>query len=247
MSRYWGDWVVEETTKNILGYTAFAATMYFFVSPVTTAVRICKMKQTEDFAPDTYITTLLNCSLWVVYAYLQGALFQSLLTNAIGCGTACIWLLHYTLYASSHTRRRIVKILAPAVVVEALIVFLLRYFDEENFYQGENRSVFLFGLLADLLNIILYASPLSVVRQVIRTKSTEAMPLPVCLGVLACSLSWTCYGVYVGDVFVTVPNVLGTLLGLFQIGLHIVYRAGHKHATDDYIRIGNTVGKPDPV
>ena len=61
------------------------------------------------------------------------------------------------------------------------------------------------------------------------------MPLPVCLGVVACSLCWMSYGIYVGDVFVTVPNALGAVLGMFQIGLHVVYRKVHtKPATDDY-------------
>jgi len=61
------------------------------------------------------------------------------------------------------------------------------------------------------------------VGQVIRTKSVEFMPLSVSLGSLISSSTWTAYGLYVGDLWITWPNVVGIAVCLFALGIYCSY------------------------
>ncbi|XLU42562.1 hypothetical protein S245_037376 [Arachis hypogaea] len=38
-----------------------------FMSPMPTFVQICKAKSVQDFKPDPYVVTVLNCAMWSFY------------------------------------------------------------------------------------------------------------------------------------------------------------------------------------
>lgn len=84
----------------------------------------------------------------------------------------------------------------------------------------------IFGVSAMTLNILKYASPLSVARRVIATQSVEYLPLPLTLASLACGICWGVHGLALEDVFIIVPNLAGILCSSLQIGLHLRY-GGH--------------------
>jgi solute carrier family 50 protein (sugar transporter) len=58
---------------------------------------------------------------------------------------------------------------------------------------------------------------------VVRTKSVEYMPLSLSVCTLLCALSWSVYAIYVGDATILVPNILGVLLAIVQLGLYATY------------------------
>ncbi|GFS37554.1 nodulin MtN3 family protein [Actinidia rufa] len=86
-----------------------------------------------------------------------------------------------------------------------------------------NRKLFC-GLAASLFSIVMYASPLSVVRMVIKTKSVEFMPFFLSLFVFLCGTSWFIYGLLGRDPYVAVPNGFGCGLGTVQLILYAIYR-----------------------
>jgi hypothetical protein len=62
---------------------------------------------------------------------------------------------------------------------------------------------------------------------VVRTKSVEFMPLSLSVGTLLCAASWSVYAIYVGDATILVPNILGVLLAIVQLGLYATYCGGN--------------------
>ncbi|MCL7043792.1 hypothetical protein MKW94_027361 [Papaver nudicaule] len=80
----------------------------------------------------------------------------------------------------------------------------------------------------------MYASPLSIVRLVIKTKSVEFMPFFLSLFVFLCGTSWFIYGLLGRDPFVAVPNGFGCGLGTLQLILYAIYRKnkGEPKTTD---------------
>lgn len=220
--RYWGTWTIYPEVVAVLGNIALVFALYFFFSPIATAVKITRANSTLEFSAFTYMSTFVNCSLWVCYAFFQ-KLDSPLYTNLIGGAASVVWLMHFLVYASSQNRFKVCSRFIPTVLIEAAFVFFLRYYDAENFFRGQSRSVFIIGVLADIINIVMYASPLAVIGLVIRTKNVEYLPFLVCVGVLLCSSVWTTYGVYIGDIFITIPNAIGTFLAIFQLTLHIIY------------------------
>ena len=74
----------------------------------------------------------------------------------------------------------------------------------------------------------MYASPLAIVGLVIRTKSVEFMPLPITITGTMCSFIWGSYGLYVGDMYITICNVAGAFLGLVQLAVYAQYGCGSR-------------------
>jgi hypothetical protein len=97
--------------------------------------------------------------------------------------------------------------------------------NEKQSYDGTNASpetAFL-GIGCAILNIMVYGSPLSVMRQVIQTKSVAFMPLSLTCGTLLCSSVWGVYAILVDDWNVLVPSCLGVALGISQLVLYFYY------------------------
>ncbi|KAF2306828.1 hypothetical protein GH714_021783 [Hevea brasiliensis] len=105
------------------------------------------------------------------------------------------------------------------------------------------------GLAATIFSIIMYASPLSIIRLVIKTKSVEFMPFFLSLFVFLCGTSWFIFGLLGRDPFVAVPNGFGCGLGAIQLILYFIYRknkgkdaAAAKQPTSESLEMGS--GKP---
>ncbi|KAK8684468.1 hypothetical protein V6N13_040495 [Hibiscus sabdariffa] len=69
--------------------------------------------------------------------------------------------------------------------------------------HGNARKLFC-GLGATIFSIIMYASPLSIMRLVIKTKSVEFMPFFLSLFVFLCGTSWFVFGLLGRDAFIAV-------------------------------------------
>lgn len=59
--------------------------------------------------------------------------------------------------------------------------------------------------------------------KVIRTKSAASMNVLQSVMSCACAGSWALYGLLIHDNFVLMPNILGTVLGVMQVLLLLIY------------------------
>ena len=74
-----------------------------------------------------------------------------------------------------------------------------------------------FGSVCCFLEICGYASPLSTIREIMQTKSTECMFLLMVVFNFICALSWGANGNLINDYFVIAPNALGLKLCAIQM------------------------------
>lgn len=79
------------------------------------------------------------------------------------------------------------------------------------------------GFTANACLFLYYASPLSTIAEVIRTKSAETLYWPMVLANGINGGSWTAYGAFLREPFVFVPNGAGALLAIIQLLLVCVY------------------------
>lgn len=97
------------------------------------------------------------------------------------------------------------------------------------------------GVYAASLFILLSASPLFMIRHIIKTKSSRSI-----LGSLtaACCVNtglWTAYGLAVNDHFVWGPNIIALSLGLMQLALKIIYPSnGRRTKTEKPLELSPT-------
>ncbi len=81
------------------------------------------------------------------------------------------------------------------------------------------------GLVANLITLLYYGSPLSSALAVVRLKSSASLHRPMITANLANTSLWVAYGLVVADYWVYVPNALGAALAASQLLLCAVYPA----------------------
>ncbi|XP_075485318.1 bidirectional sugar transporter SWEET1-like isoform X2 [Primulina tabacum] len=139
--------------------------------------------------------------------------------NGTGAAVESIYVLIFLVFAPKKEKAKILGLLCCILSVFSVVALVSVF----AIHDAEKRKN-LCGFAATIFSIIMYASPLSVMRMVIKTKSVEYMPFLLSLFVFLCGTSWFIYGLIGKDVFLFVPNGFGCLLGTIQLILYAIYR-----------------------
>lgn len=222
-ARYIG---MEHVARFFFGVSGNVIALFLFLSPVVTFWRIIRKKSTEDFSGVPYNMTLLNCLLSAWYGLPFVSPNNILVTTINGTGSVieAIYVVIFLIFAERKARLRMLGLLGVVTSIFATVVLVSLLA-----LHGQGRKVFC-GLAATVFSICMYASPLSIMRLVIKTKSVEFMPFLLSLSVFLCGTSWFIYGLLGRDPFIAIPNGCGSFLGLVQLILYAIYR-NNKGAT----------------
>ncbi|KAK3406475.1 hypothetical protein EUGRSUZ_K02671, partial [Eucalyptus grandis] len=191
-----------------------------FLAPVPTFYRVCKRKSTEGFQSVPYVVSLLSAMLWLYYASINSESNDFLLftVNSVGCVIETIYVALYLAYAPKKAKIFTVKLMVTGFGGFCSFLLLSRFLT-----KGSTR-VQLLGWLCVGFSIIVFGAPLSVMRMVIRAKSVEFMPFSLSFSLTLSAVTWLLYGLFLKDIHIVVPNVLGFILGVLQMGLYLIYR-----------------------
>ncbi|KAI4320668.1 hypothetical protein MLD38_034123 [Melastoma candidum] len=209
-----------ELLHFVFGIFGNATALFLFLAPVITFKRILKSRSTEDFSGIPYVMTLLNCllSAWYGLPFVSPNNLLVSTINGTGAGIESIYVLIFLLYAPRKEKTKILGLLIFVIAVFSAVAFVSLFA-----LHGNSRKLFC-GFAASIFSIIMYASPLSIMRLVIKTKSVEYMPFFLSLFVFLCGTSWFVFGLLGRDPFVAVPNGFGCGLGAVQLILYAIYR-----------------------
>lgn len=214
-----------EVLHFLFGIFGNATALFLFLSPILTFWRIIKNKSTEDFSGIPYNMTLLNCllSAWYGLPFVSPNNVLVSTINGTGAAIEAVYVVIFIIYAPRKVRTKMLALFALVSTVFAAValVSLLAL-------RRQARKLFC-GFAAAIFSICMYASPLSIMRLVIQTKSVEFMPFFLSLFVFLCGTSWFIYGLLGRDPFVAVPNGCGSALGAMQLILYAIYK-NHKGA-----------------
>ncbi|KAM4120252.1 hypothetical protein ACJW30_03G118000 [Castanea mollissima] len=97
-----------------------------------------------------------------------------------------------------------------------------------HFVVKEKFRVEFLGWICVAVSVSVFAAPLSIVAQVIRTRSVEFMPFNLSFFLTLSAVIWFAYGLFLKDICIAIPNILGFVLGLLQILLYAIYRNNKK-------------------
>ncbi|XP_074573495.1 bidirectional sugar transporter SWEET9-like [Curcuma longa] len=200
------------------------------VSPVPTFYRIYKNKSTESFDSFPYVVVLFSASMWVYYGILTVDVL--LLTINVGaCILQVIFLIMFLYYASSKSRVYTMKLILLINLGISGSLLLI-----SNLFIKESKRAQITGGICASFAVAVFVAPLTIIRQVIRTKSVEYMPVSLSIFLTMSAVAWFSYGILLGDLFVAIPNVFGFLLGAAQI---IIYMKYMNHDKERCSKIGN--------
>ncbi|KAJ4965439.1 hypothetical protein NE237_017288 [Protea cynaroides] len=215
--------VSADSVRTAVGIIGNITSLILYFSPVLTFVQIKKKGSVEQFSPTPYLATLLNCMLWVVYGLPMVHPHSMLVItiNGFGVMIELIFVLLFIFYSDGKKRLKVLVVLLVEFAFVALITVLVLTL----VHTVATRSLVV-GSIAVFFGTLMYAAPLSVMKLVITTKSVEYMPFSLSLASFANGIFWTIYAVIHFDLFITIPNSLGTLFGLVQLILYVmVYKS----------------------
>ncbi|XP_010524542.1 PREDICTED: bidirectional sugar transporter SWEET17 [Tarenaya hassleriana] len=191
-----------------------------FLSPVETFWRIVRRRTTEEYRSLPYVCTLLGSSLWTYYGIVTPGEYLVATVNGFG---AIVELFYVSLF--------LLFVPPPYKLNTALLVGMLNVFfpataiaATRTAFKDEKTRSHAMGFICAGLNIIMYASPLSAMKTVVKTKSVRYMPFWLSFFLFLNGAIWAIYASLLHDVFLLVPNGVGFVLGTMQLILYGIYR-----------------------
>ncbi|KAL5552544.1 hypothetical protein UlMin_039945 [Ulmus minor] len=198
-----------------------------YLAPVTTFYRVYKKKSTEGFHSLPYLVALFSSMLWLYYAMLKKDAMLLITINSFGCVIETIYITMYIKYAPKEARKLTIKLFAFMNITLFSLILVLTQFAVK--YEFRTQVL---GWTCVAISVCVFAAPLSIVAQVIRTRSVEFMPFTLSFFLTLSAVMWFAYGLFLKDICIALPNILGFVLGLLQMLLYAIYRNCETKVTD---------------
>ena len=179
---------------------------------------IYRKGSSKGFDPMPFLGGIGMCILMLQYAWILGdpAMIN---INVFGVLTNTAYMAVYYYY-SHHTK----DTLALIGKVAAFVMVFLTYAQVENSEKIEFR----FGVVVTVLLLLLIASPLVHLGEIIKTKNTDILPFPLIFMGTIVSFQWLLYGLIINNVFVIFQNVVGFTLSVMQLSLFVIFPSKSK-------------------
>ncbi|XP_076936807.1 bidirectional sugar transporter SWEET9-like [Bidens hawaiensis] len=201
------------------GLLGNAVSFMVFLSPLPTFYKVYKKKSTEGYQSVPYVVGLFSAMLWIYYALLKSNMMLLITINTVGVFINTFYICVFLFYAPKKARIESLKLFGLMIVVGfGLIVGLTQFLA-----SGANR-VIIVGWIGLVFALCVFVAPLGVVRQVIKTKSVEYMPILLSVALTMNAVTWFSYGLLLHDFNIAILNVLGFTFGVLQIILYFVYK-----------------------
>ncbi|KAK6913133.1 SWEET sugar transporter, partial [Dillenia turbinata] len=206
--------------RTIVGIVGNVISFFLFASPAPTFWRILKNKSVEEFKPDPYLATIMNCLFWIFYGMPFVTPDSTLVVtiNSIGLAIQLIYTTIFFTYTNKQGRKKVGKFLAAEITLLALVgsIAMLAV------HSHKTRSLIV-GICTTAFGITMYLSPLTIMFKVIKTKSVEYMPFLLSLANFANGSVWLAYALIKFDPFIALTNGIGAVSGLAQLILYACY------------------------
>ncbi|KAL3619517.1 Bidirectional sugar transporter sweet7 [Castilleja foliolosa] len=209
-----------EDARTIVGIIGNIIAFILFLSPMPTFIKILKKRSVEQYSAVPYLATFINCGLWVLYGLPMVHPHSTLVVtiNGIGIIIEIVYLSIFVVFSKPEKRTRLFGIIGAELVFVGALALLVLTLSHSTTIRSE-----IVGSVCMIGNIIMYASPLSVMKLVVTTKSVEYMPFFLSLFSFLNGISWTAYALIRFDLFIAIPNGMGALLGLAQLVLYATF------------------------
>nr|GMC74398.1 bidirectional sugar transporter SWEET5-like [Ipomoea batatas]GME06672.1 bidirectional sugar transporter SWEET5-like [Ipomoea batatas] len=212
--------VNRDVARTIVGIIGNIISCFLFLSPAPTFSKIIKSKSVQAFKVDPYLATILNCAMWVFYGmpFVHPDSLLVVTINGAGLVIEAAYIIIFFIYSKPKQRKKIViALIVEAIFFAAIVTVTLTVL------HGTKKRSALIGIVCIVFNVLMYTSPLTVMKRVITTKSVKYMPFYLSLANFANGCVWFCYAFIKFDPYVLIPNGLGALSGLVQLVLFAMF------------------------
>eukprot|EP00327_Prymnesium_parvum_P043524 CAMPEP_0205851126 /NCGR_PEP_ID=MMETSP1083-20121108/326_1 /ASSEMBLY_ACC=CAM_ASM_000430 /TAXON_ID=97485 /ORGANISM="Prymnesium parvum, Strain Texoma1" /LENGTH=281 /DNA_ID=CAMNT_0053212255 /DNA_START=82 /DNA_END=927 /DNA_ORIENTATION=+ len=212
---------------------------FFFLSPMGVMLRVVRKRDVDGFSVVPYLASFLCCSMWVIYSMpsVTPCKSQILITNSLGCAIEIGYIFVFLWFARQRRQELMIETVTTVVLFLVLVVVSMVIIPTFPFPSSTGsddparKGNAALGVICSTLNIAMYASPLCVLGDVVRRKTTEFMPLSVTLAILNTAVVWFAWSCLTGDLFIMVPNLTGVALGTIQLLVYARYHGRRSSET----------------
>lgn len=197
------------------GKAAPISSIILYMAPIPTVLEFTRRKMVGNLPLLPYTSMLSNSLAWTVYGLMNSEpkLWTS---NFVGFTLSIYYFFsfaRYTPHGATTLPGTFDQHVQGFVSVLAFILWFAR-----------SKKSGPIGRVGVLINMAMYASPLSAIKAVLETKSSEAIPLPLTVASLASCIFWTITGYLdMHDPYVWVPTTFGIIFGMAQVALKLSF------------------------
>lgn len=124
-----------------------------------TFISIWKKGSVEQYSPVPYLATFINCMVWVLYGLPMVHPHSTLVVTINGTGFVIelVYLILFIVFSNRGNRLRVIMIALVEIIFVAIVALLTL-----TMVHTTDRRSMIVGTICILFNIMMYASPLSV-------------------------------------------------------------------------------------
>ncbi|GLG99656.1 hypothetical protein R5R35_008341 [Gryllus longicercus] len=202
-----------EDYKDIVATSASVTTIAQMLSGVVICYDIVKKGSTENIAVMPFLGGTAMSMLMLEYSNILNdpAMTQ---VNWFGLILNFGYLVCYYIYTDDKKSVRSQSFLA-SLFVGAFILYAK--------LESPDLVEFRYGVIITVLLMLLIASPLFSLKEIIQTQSTATLPFPLILTGTLVSAQWLLYGIIIKNEFIQFQNVVGFGLSVIQLSLFAIY------------------------
>ncbi|GAV68684.1 LOW QUALITY PROTEIN: MtN3_slv domain-containing protein, partial [Cephalotus follicularis] len=182
-----------------------------------TFVEIWKKGSVEQYLPIPCLATLINCMIWTLFGLPLVHPNNTLVSTINGTGIAIelVYIILFFIFSPNNNRLKVVVVVLVEIIFVAVVILTW-------VHTRKGRSTIV-GIIAIMFNVMMYASPLSVMVSILFFGGVNGFGCPNPKFHLFSnnpSVEFlNCLGFHV---FVA-PNGLGTLFSVAQLILYAIY------------------------
>ncbi|CEG38060.1 3-like protein [Plasmopara halstedii] len=180
-----------------------------------------KNRNTGEMSVMPCVLLYTNCYVVMFYAYAINDIFPLLFVVVIGVIAGAI--LAYFFYRWTDYKRETMRILIGSFVVCGIMTIYSVLALSGQTGQTHDAIETTMGYISATTTILMYASPMATIINVIRTKTASSMPFTMGVVVVCNSVCWIFYTILVYNPFILIPNICGFTLGFIQLVLTFIY------------------------
>ncbi|KAG2434714.1 hypothetical protein HXX76_007604 [Chlamydomonas incerta] len=188
------------------------------LSPFPAVLRLRAAGRLGDTNPLPYPMTVVNAAGWVAYGYATANpyIFPA---NVVGFLAGVFFTFTAFACATKQVQDRITAIMVAASAHYILLGLI------GCFALSPAEATRMWGTSAVVILMLYYFVPLSTMVQIVRTRNAASIYPPLAVTAIANGLMWTIYGFAVMDINLWLPNLFGSVIGVIQLLLRLMYGA----------------------
>uniref|UniRef100_A0A0N5AFT7 Sugar transporter SWEET n=1 Tax=Syphacia muris TaxID=451379 RepID=A0A0N5AFT7_9BILA len=226
---YGGNPSMYDRLLDVFVNVAVFSTICLFLTGFEICWRIKKQNSSTGISSAPFHMGVISGSLWLQYGLLKG---DSNITtvNIVSSFLYSLYIGYYwtkTSYPAKKTQTRI-------IIIEITFLLCVVFYVHKT-YMDTKTILQCLGIMCMVFNIGTISAPLISLNEVIRSRSTESLPLPLCIANFLVTLQWLVYGILASDVFILIPNAIALFTSLCQILLFFLYPRRRKLSSSESV------------